>query len=57
MAFVDILAPSIYYNYSLLCLLVPVNSPMYGIDRYAYLMSGMRAVTVTDSSAGGRIVL
>ena len=57
MAFVGILAPRIYYKYPLLCLLVPVDNPMYGIDRYAYLMSGMKAVTVTGSSAGGRIVL
>ena len=51
-----ILAPSIYYWYPLLCLLVPVDNPMYGIDRYAFL-SGMKAVRVTGSSAGGRIVL
>ena len=57
MAFVGILAPSIYHLNPPLCLLVPVDNSMYGIDRYAYLMSGMKAVRVTGSSVGGRIVL
>ena len=51
-----ILAPIIYYWCPLLCLLVPVDNPMYGIDQYAY-MSGMKAVRVTGSSVGGRIAL